>query len=310
MPVIAALLLVPTLISVWVPELVSFPKAWELSTGSFADGIVEWTNINLFWLTDGLKTALMLHVMLPIKGFMAGVPWSGGVALIAFLGYLVGGWSRAALVGALMLAIAMVGLWQVTMLTIYLCSVAVLAAFLLGTPIGILAGRSRAAARIILPVVDTLQTLPAFVYLMPVIMLFGAGDFPALVAITAYAICPMIRFTELGIRNVDVSLKEAGAQLGMTSMQRLFKVEIPTAAPQILLGLNGTIVMGLAMLVVTALIGTKDLGRETLNALARVEPGQGLIAGLAVACLAVIANRLVGGLAEKRLAAQTSGLSS
>ncbi len=310
MPVIAALLLVPTLISVWIPELVSFPKAWELSTGSFADGIVEWTNINLFWLTDGLKTALMLHVMLPIKGFMAGVPWSGGVALIAFLGYLVGGWSRAALVGALMLAIAMVGLWQVTMLTIYLCSVAVLAAFLLGTPIGILAGRSRAAARIILPVVDTLQTLPAFVYLMPVIMLFGAGDFPALVAITAYAICPMIRFTELGIRNVDVSLKEAGAQLGMTSMQRLFKVEIPTAAPQILLGLNGTIVMGLAMLVVTALIGTKDLGRETLNALARVEPGQGLIAGLAVACLAVIANRLVGGLAEKRLAAQTSGLSS
>ena len=310
MPVIAALLLVPTLISVWVPELVSFPKAWELSTGSFADGIVEWTNINLFWLTDGLKTALMLHVMLPIKGFMAGVPWSGGVALIAFLGYLVGGWSRAALVGALMLAIAMVGLWQVTMLTIYLCSVAVLAAFLLGTPIGILAGRSRAAARILLPVVDTLQTLPAFVYLMPVIMLFGAGDFPALVAITAYAICPMIRFTELGIRNVDVSLKEAGAQLGMTSMQRLFKVEIPTAAPQILLGLNGTIVMGLAMLVVTALIGTKDLGRETLNALARVEPGQGLIAGLAVACLAVIANRLVGGLAEKRLAAQTSGLSS
>ncbi|MGB4827398.1 MAG: ABC transporter permease subunit [Paracoccaceae bacterium] len=310
MPVIAALLLVPTLISVWVPELVSFPKAWELSTGSFADGIVEWTNINLFWLTDGLKTALMLHVMLPFKDFMAGVPWSGGVALIAFLGYLVGGWSRAALVGALMLAIAMVGLWQVTMLTIYLCSVAVLAAFLLGTPIGILAGRSRAAARIILPVVDTLQTLPAFVYLMPVIMLFGAGDFPALVAITAYAICPMIRFTELGIRNVDVSLKEAGAQLGMTSMQRLFKVEIPTAAPQILLGLNGTIVMGLAMLVVTALIGTKDLGRETLNALARVEPGQGLIAGLAVACLAVIANRLVGGLAEKRLAAQTSGLSS
>ena len=307
---IAAVLLVPTLISLWVPELVSFPEALELSTGSFADRIVEWTNINLFWLTDGLKTVLMRDVMIPFKDFMADVPWSGGVLLIAFLGYLVGGWRRAMLVGALMLAIAAVGLWQVTMLTIYLCSVAVVAAVVLGTPIGILAGRSRTAARIILPVVDTLQTLPAFVYLMPVIMLFGAGDFPAFVAITAYAICPMIRFTELGIRNVDVSLKEASAQLGMTSLQRLFKVEIPTAAPQLLLGLNGSIVMGLAMLVVTALIGTKDLGRETLNALARVDPGQGLTAGLAVACLAVIANRIVGGLGEKRLSAQTSGIPS
>jgi glycine betaine/proline transport system permease protein len=203
-----------------------------------------------------------------------------------------------------MLVIAAVGLWQVTMLTIYLCSVSVIMASVVGIPLGVVAGRSPSMARIILPVVDTLQTLPSFVYLIPVIMFFGSGEFPAFVAIAAYAVCPAVRLTELGIRQIPESLREAGTQLGMTSMQRLFKVDLPVAAPQILLGLNGTIVMALAMLVITALIGTKDLGRETLNALAKVDPGKGLTAGLAVACLAVIANRLVGGLAEKRLAAQ------
>lgn len=297
-------LLITTGLSMIEPRLARYPEAWTLSTGSVADSIVEWINVNLFWLMDGFKSALLIYFLIPVKTFMVSVPWTVGVMFVALLGYLVGGWQRALLVGLLMLAIAAVGLWQVTMLTIYLCSVAVIMASALGIPLGILAGRSPAMARIILPVLDTLQTLPPFVYLIPVIMFFGSGEFPAFIAIVAYAICPAVRFTELGIRQIPVSLREAGTQLGMTSMQRLFKVDLPTAAPQILMGLNGTIVMALAMLVITALIGTKDLGRETLNALAKVNPGQGLTAGLAVACLAVIANRLVGGLAEKRLLAQ------
>lgn len=297
-------LLITTGLSMIEPRLARYPESWTLSTGSVADSIVEWINVNLFWLMDGFKSALLIYFLIPVKTFMVSVPWTVGVMFVALLGYLVGGWQRALLVGLLMLAIAAVGLWQVTMLTIYLCSVAVIMASALGIPLGILAGRSPAMARIILPVLDTLQTLPPFVYLIPVIMFFGSGEFPAFIAIVAYAICPAVRFTELGIRQIPVSLREAGTQLGMTSMQRLFKVDLPTAAPQILMGLNGTIVMALAMLVITALIGTKDLGRETLNALAKVNPGQGLTAGLAVACLAVIANRLVGGLAEKRLLAQ------
>lgn len=301
---IGLVLLITTGLSMIEPRLARYPEAWTLSTGSVADSIVEWINVNLFWLMDGFKSALLIYFLIPVKTFMVSVPWTVGVMFVALLGYLVGGWQRALLVGLLMLAIAAVGLWQVTMLTIYLCSVAVIMASALGIPLGILAGRSPAMARIILPVLDTLQTLPPFVYLIPVIMFFGSGEFPAFIAIVAYAICPAVRFTELGIRQIPVSLREAGTQLGMTSMQRLFKVDLPTAAPQILMGLNGTIVMALAMLVITALIGTKDLGRETLNALAKVNPGQGLTAGLAVACLAVIANRLVGGLAEKRLLAQ------
>lgn len=302
--VIGLLLVVTTGLSMIEPNLAKYPEAWMLSTGTVADSVVEWINVNLFWLMDGFKSALLVYFLIPVKTFVVSLPWAVGVTFVALLGYLVGGWQRAALVGALMLSIAAVGLWQVTMLTIYLCSVAVIMASILGIPLGIIAGRSPAMARIILPVVDTLQTLPSFVYLIPVIMFFGSGEFPAFIAIVAYAICPAVRFTELGIRQIPVSLREAGTQLGMTSRQRLFKVDLPTAAPQILMGLNGTIVMALAMLVVTALIGTKDLGRETLNALAKVNPGQGLTAGLAVACLAVIANRLVGGLAEKRLRAR------
>jgi glycine betaine/proline transport system permease protein len=302
--IVALVLLAPTGLSMVQPWLATYPAEWNISTGAFADTLVEWINVNLFWLMDGIKTGLLIYLLIPVKTFMIGIPWTVGVLFIAWLGYLVGGWQRAALVGSLMLAIAAVGLWQVTMLTIYLCSVSVIVASVLGIPLGIVAGRSPSMARIILPIVDTLQTLPSFVYLIPVIMFFGSGEFPAFVAIAAYAICPVIRLTELGIRQIPVSLREAGTQLGMTSMQRLFKVDLPVAAPQILLGLNGTIVMALAMLVITALIGTKDLGRETLNALAKVDPGKGLTAGLAVACLAVIANRLVGGLAEKRLAAQ------
>lgn len=297
-----AVLIIPTIASCFMPQLTKFPETWTLSTGAFADRIVEEITVNLFWLTEGIKNGLLIHVLLPFKAFMADIPWSVGVFLTAFCGFLVGGWTRALQVGLLMQAIVVTGLWQLAMLTIYLCSIAVAAAFIIGTPIGILAGRKPAAARLILPIVDTLQTLPGFVYLIPVIMFFGAGDFPALVAITVFAICPAIRFAELGIRSVPVALTEVGKQVGMTSLQRLFKVEIPAAAPQLLLGLNATIIMGLSMLVVTALIGTKDLGRETLTALAKVDPGQGLVAGLAVACLSVISNRLIGKMAENRLA--------
>jgi glycine betaine/proline transport system permease protein len=302
--IIALVLLAPTALSMVQPWLATYPAEWNISTGAFADTRGRMDQRQPV-LVDGRHQDRLARLSAdPGEDLHDRYPWTVGVLFIGWLGYLVGGWQRAALVGSLMLAIAAVGLWQVTMLTIYLCSVSVIVASVLGIPLGVVAGRSPSMARIILPIVDTLQTLPSFVYLIPVIMFFGSGEFPAFVAIAAYAICPAIRLTELGIRQIPESLREAGTQLGMTSMQRLFKVDLPVAAPQILLGLNGTIVMALAMLVITALIGTKDLGRETLNALAKVDPGKGLTAGLAVACLAVIANRLVGGLAEKRLAAQ------
>jgi glycine betaine/proline transport system permease protein len=291
-----------TLLSLNVSWLAAYPEALMLSTGDFFDALIKWININLYDYTNGLKVFLLVNIFFPFKNLLLALPWPAFVALVGIAGYLGGNLKRGIFLAFLTFLIVWVGLWERAILTFYLCAVAVLFSAILGIPLGVWAGRSKAAARVIIPIVDLLQTLPAFIYLIPAIMLFGTGDFPSFIAIVAFSICPAIRYTEFGIRTVPSELREAGVQFGCNSMQRLWKVELPTAGPQIILGLNRTIMMALAMLVVTALIGTSDLGQETMTALTKVDPGRGLVAGFAVAFIAIIADRLVGGLAESKLA--------
>lgn len=290
-----------TLLSLKVSWLSAYPESLMLSTGNFFDAVIKWININLYDYTNGLKVFLLVNVFFPFKNLLLALPWPVFVALVGIAGYLGGGLKRGLFLALLTFLIVWVGLWERAVLTFYLCGVAVFFSAILGIPLGVWAGRSKAAARVIIPIVDTLQTLPAFIYLIPAIMLFGTGDFPSFIAIVAFSICPAIRYTEFGIRTVPAELREAGVQFGCSSLQRLWKVELPTAGPQIILGLNRTIMMALAMLVVTALIGTSDLGQETITALTKVDPGRGLVAGFAVAFIAIIADRLVGGLAESKL---------
>ncbi|NHN90852.1 ABC transporter permease subunit [Acetobacter sicerae] len=294
------LLLVPTLIGFHETALTHFPDSWRLSSGSVVDNAVEWVNVNLFWLTDDIKAWLLIHVLMPLRDEMQTLSWSGVVLFLAFLGYCARGWRGMLLVAALATFPAAVGVWKPTMMTVYLCLISVAIATLIGLPVGIVAGKYPRWGRLILTTCDLLQTLPAFVYLIPVIMFFGSGDFSAFVAVVVFAMCPVIRFTALGIREVPLSLQEAGRQLGMTEGQMLRKVELPMAHSHILLGVNFAVNMALAMLVVTALIGTRDLGRETVNALSHVDPGQGLTAGLAVASLSLIANQIIGGFAGRQ----------
>jgi glycine betaine/proline transport system permease protein len=141
--------------------------------------------------------------------------------------------------------------------------------------------------------IDILQTLPSFVYLIPVVMLFRVGDFSAMIAVVAYAVAPAIRYTAHGIRRVDPQLVEAGTASGCTRRQLLAKVRLPLALPEILLGINQTIMLALSMLVITALVGTRDLGQEVYVALTRADTGLGIVAGLCVAAIAIIADRLV-----------------
>ncbi len=142
-------------------------------------------------------------------------------------------------------------------------------------------------------VIDTLQTLPTFVYLMPVVMLFRVGDFAAMIAVVAYAIAPAIRYTALGLRLVDPQLIEAGVACGCTKGQLLRKIRLKLALPEILLGLNQTIMLALSMLVITALVGTRELGQEVYIALTKADTGRGLVAGICVAFIAIIADRLI-----------------
>jgi glycine betaine/proline transport system permease protein len=171
--------------------------------------------------------------------------------------------------------------------------VSVIVAMLIGVPLGVWAAQSERASRVIGVVIDTLQTLPSFVYLIPVVMLFRVGDFTAFIAIVLYALAPAVRYTWHGIRGLDAQVVEAATVSGCTPRQLLVRVKLPLAIPEILLGLNQTIMLALSMLVITALVGTRDLGQEVYVALVKASTGRGIVAGLCIAFIAIVADRLI-----------------
>jgi glycine betaine/proline transport system permease protein len=215
------------------------------------------------------------------------------VLLLALAGASLGGWRLALRCLALSLFVVLVGQWQNAMLTVYLCGISVVIACLIGIPLGIASATRPGLWRVVQAVIDTLQTLPSFVYLIPVVMLFRVGDFTAMIAIVLYALAPAVRYSAHGIMSVPERYLEAGTACGCTRHQLLWNVRLPLALPTILLGINQTIMLALSMLVITALVGTRDLGQEVYVALAKADVGRGLVAGLCVACIAIIADRLV-----------------
>ena len=277
-----------------------YPEALELTTGQFWSDAVKWININYFDQLEAVKTFLLLNVMIPLKRFLLAVPWVVIVAMIALLGHQLGGWKLAILTGSLALFVVVTGQWQKAMITVYLCGVSVLFATLLGVPLGMWAAWNKTVYRIVKVIIDTLQTLPSFVYLIPVVMLFRVGDFSAMLAIIAYSIAPAVRYTIHGITQVPADIVEAAKAMGCTKLQILRRVQLPIALPEIMLGINQTIMMALSMLVITALVGTRDLGQEVYIALTKADTGRGIVAGLAVAFIAIIADRLIGAWANKK----------
>jgi len=285
--------LVTGVVGIFLGALQSYPESWTITTGEMWGELVKYINVNFFDELEGLKTALLLNLLIPFKRFLLGLPWVAVVGLLALAGYTLGGWRLAALCAALSLFIVVVGLWAKSMITVYLVGLSVLIACLIGMPIAIMAAERERTWRIVQVIIDTLQTLPSFVYLMPVVMLFRVGDFAAMIAVVAYAIAPAIRYTAHGIRNVDPQLVEAGVVSGCTPFQLLTKIKLRLAIPEIMLGLNQTIMLALSMLVITALVGTRDLGQEVYIALTKADTGRGIVAGLCVAFIAIIIDRLI-----------------
>ncbi|MCX7889975.1 MAG: ABC transporter permease subunit [Rhodobacteraceae bacterium] len=275
------------------PGARAFPEAWQLSTGDFWSRVMREINVTYFDTLEAIKTTLLVNVMIPVKRFLLGLPWLGVAALLAFAGWRLRGAGLAALAGGLTVLIALTGLWEQAMTTVYLCGFAVAFAMLIGLPIGILAAERDWLWSGVRAVIDTLQTLPSFVYLMPAVMLFRVGDFTAMLAVIAFAVVPAIRYTVLGLRGVDPRIVEAGRAMGCTRRQILWRIRFRLAMPEIMLGLNQTIMFALSMLVITALVGTRDLGQEVYIALTKADAGRGLVAGLNVAFIAIIADRLI-----------------
>ena len=288
-----AIVVVAALAGLAVPAVQAYPEALQISTGPFFSDVVGWINVNFFDTLEALKNAVLLNVLVPLKRLLGGLPWVGVVGLLAFAGWRLGGARLALLVAALSFLIAATGQWEKATITVYLCGISVIVASLIGIPIGIVSAERERLWRWVQVVIDTLQTLPSFVYLMPAVMLFRVGDFTAMIAVVAYAVAPAIRYTALGLQKVDPQLIEAGRAMGCTPWQILTKIKLKLALPEIMLGLNQTIMFALSMLVITALVGTRDLGQEVYIALTKADTGRGLVAGLAVAFIAIIADRLI-----------------
>jgi len=228
-----------------------------------------------------VETAL-LHV--PVPAFIL------AVAAAAWLARRRIGFSLA--MAALPLVLASLGVWTEAMQSLALVVVAVLLVALLGLPLGIAAARLPRLGRALAPVYDLMQTIPSFVYLIPVAMVLGLGRAPALVATLIYALPPFARLTELGLCGVERELVEAGRALGLGPRQTLWLIELPLARPAILQGINQAIMMALAMVVVASMIGAKGLGEVVLLGLQRADPGLGFVGGLAIVALAILLDRM------------------
>jgi glycine betaine/proline transport system permease protein len=285
--------LVTTLLSLAIPELRVLPRDVTISTGGIWQAAITWINVNFFDYIEAARVWLLLKILRPVKDFLLALPWIFVVAVLGAAGYQLGRWRLAFGVMLTTIFFAVTGLWDITMTTVYLVAVSSVIAAMIGIPLGIWAARSDRADRILALVVDTLQTIPAFCYLIPAVMLLRVGDVAAMLGIVLYAVAPAIRYTRHGIRRVSPHLIEAGNVSGCTRWQLLWRIQLPLALPEIMLGINQVVFLALSMDIIAAMVGTSDLGQEVFKALSKVDAGRGLMGGLAVAFIGIIADRLI-----------------
>lgn len=229
------------------------------------------------------------------------IPWFISLILVFLLGWKISRKiGKGILYASLLFLIGALGLWNFTNETLSIVIASVIISLALGFPLGIIISTSERANRIIRPVLDTMQTMPVFVYLIPALLFFGLGKPPAVIATTIYAIVPIIRLTSHGIRQIDKEVVEASLSFGSTRLQSLIKVQIPQALPTIMAGVNQTLMMAMSMVVTTSMIGATGLGMEVLLSVNRVEIGRGLVSGTAVVIIAVLLDRITQGFVNGR----------
>ena len=235
----------------------------------------------------------LLYFMVWFEKLLIGTPWLIVLAALVALTYGASRSVKLSLgVTAAFLVIGYFGMWENTMRTLSIITVATLLSIVLGIPVGILMARSDRVQAVFTPILDIMQTMPAFVYLIPVVMLLGIGKVPGIIAVVVYAIPPVIRLTNLGIRLVDREVLEAAAAFGANQRQRLLEVQIPLAMPNIMAGVNQTIMMALAMVVIASMIGVKGLGQPVLKSINNQYFTMGLFNGLAIVAIAIMFDRI------------------
>ena len=286
--------------------LLQFPRDWQFQLGQTVDDAVKAFAQNNQFVLGKIKGGVNWTIG-AIHSALELIPWIVLVlAVVALTCYLTRKWRLSLLYGALLVFIGCSGMWDHMLQTLSVVIAGVVLCILLGFPLGVLLAMSSRANRILRPVLDTMQTMPSWVYLVPAVLLFNVGTTPALLATTIYAVVPMVRLTSHGLLYVDAEMLEAARAFGSTKLQTLVKVQIPQAKPTIMTGVNQTIMMAMSMVVTCALIGAEGLGMEILLATNRVQVGKSLLPGVAIVIVAVILDRLTQA-AAKRSEVQTDG---
>lgn len=270
-----------------------FPDLWD--TRSFGRSLDTAFNAVVANWGQTLETIFLplLRLLTGIERGLQFLPWWVVVGLFCAFTYAVSRkWRPVLAVAFLMVSLGLLGVWNDAMATVALMLAATVISVALGMPLGIAMSRSDRVRRAMLPVLDIMQTMPIFVYLIPFVMLFGPGKIPALLATIVFAIPPVIRLTDLGIRQVDAEILEASRSFGASPRQQLWTVQVPLAMPTIMAGINQTTMMALSMVVIASMIGAGGLGYQVLQGIQRLEVSRGLIAGLGIVLLAITFDRI------------------
>jgi len=280
--------------------MTDFPRHLRIPLADWVDSFMSWLLDNFAGFFDALGE-LLLTILVTIEKFFLWVPWWAMIALAGLAGWKVlGRWWAGAVLAGLLFLIGTFGYWKLAMMTLALTTSAVIISIIIGIPMGILMARSDLFEAVNRPLLDAMQTMPSFVYLIPALMFFGLGKVPALIATLIYAVPPVIRLTNVGIRQVPKETLEAAKAFGANPRQILFDVQLPLAIPSIMVGINQTTMMALAMVVIASMIGARGLGLEVLLAINRIEVGRGFEAGLCIVILAIVIDRITHGLAVAR----------
>lgn len=267
----------------------------RLPLGDWVESAVDWITANLAVVFDVIKT-IVLALYEFVEVLLVEPPFWVMIPILAAIAFLVRGWKMGlgTIVG--LFVIVLVNQWDNAMATLALALVAAVFALLLAIPLGIWAARNDRVSNIVRPILDFLQTMPAFVYLIPAIILFSVGVVPGIIATIAFAMAPGVRLTELGIRGVDKEIVEAGTAFGASPGRILRQIQLPLALPTIMTGVNQIIMLSLSMVVIAAMVGAGGLGQPIVQALQRIDVGLGAEAGLSVVILAIILDRVTNSL--------------
>ena len=277
------------------------PHNKGITTAEFWQAGVDWIWDTFFYTLKGFNEWLITEVLLPLKNAYLNMPVVATFTLAMGAGFIVGGIRSALIVGCFLLFIALTEWWDRALITAYLMSAAVIISGIVGIIVGTLCAQHPASSRFILGVCDTFQTFPSFIYLIPVMMLFGVTDTSVLIAIVVYATIPATRYTVEGLRSVPETLHDAGSMSGVNRIQRFFSIELPISFPHVALGINQTVVFALSMVIIGALIGTDDLGQLILKSLSdKAGVGNGLILGLCVAFIGLAIDQILRTWANQR----------